>query len=76
MSTNTITAEDRLAKLGFHEVDKGGHFAAWEEPELFIVAGSPDSGLLVMTPVLNMIRDWQITHGFNYAYLKGQRRST
>ena len=19
----------------FHEVDKGGHFAAWEEPELF-----------------------------------------
>ena len=21
--------------LYFHEVDKGGHFAAWEEPELF-----------------------------------------
>jgi pimeloyl-ACP methyl ester carboxylesterase len=20
---------------GFHEVDRGGHFAAWEEPELF-----------------------------------------
>jgi pimeloyl-ACP methyl ester carboxylesterase len=19
----------------FHEVDKGGHFAAWEEPQLF-----------------------------------------
>jgi pimeloyl-ACP methyl ester carboxylesterase len=19
----------------FHEVDKGGHFAAWEEPDLF-----------------------------------------
>jgi len=19
----------------FHEVDKGGHFAAWEQPELF-----------------------------------------
>jgi pimeloyl-ACP methyl ester carboxylesterase len=19
----------------FHEVDRGGHFAAWEEPELF-----------------------------------------
>jgi pimeloyl-ACP methyl ester carboxylesterase len=50
----------------FHEVDKGGHFAAWEEPELFqcrapsrvqvaplIVAGSPDSGLFVMTRVLN-----------------------
>jgi pimeloyl-ACP methyl ester carboxylesterase len=21
--------------IHFHEVDKGGHFAAWEEPELF-----------------------------------------
>jgi pimeloyl-ACP methyl ester carboxylesterase len=21
--------------LYFHEVDKGGHFAAWEEPQLF-----------------------------------------
>ena len=21
--------------IGFHQVDKGGHFAAWEEPELF-----------------------------------------
>jgi pimeloyl-ACP methyl ester carboxylesterase len=21
----------------FHEVDKGGHFAAWEQPELFAV---------------------------------------
>ena len=20
----------------FHEVDKGGHFAAWEHPELFV----------------------------------------
>jgi hypothetical protein len=53
MTTNTTTAEDRLAKLGFHEVDRGGHFAAWEEPELFIVAGCPDSGLLVIRPVLN-----------------------
>jgi pimeloyl-ACP methyl ester carboxylesterase len=21
--------------INFHEVDKGGHFAAWEQPELF-----------------------------------------
>jgi pimeloyl-ACP methyl ester carboxylesterase len=29
-------AEEVYPKLGyFHEVDKGGHFAAWEEPELF-----------------------------------------
>ena len=28
---------DRLKRLVtyFHEVDQGGHFAAWEEPELF-----------------------------------------
>ena len=26
----------RLSQLiYFHEVDKGGHFAAWEQPELF-----------------------------------------
>ncbi len=24
-----------LKIIYFHEVDKGGHFAAWEEPELF-----------------------------------------
>ena len=24
----------------FHKVDKGGHFAAWEEPELFVGAAS------------------------------------
>jgi pimeloyl-ACP methyl ester carboxylesterase len=39
----------------FHEVDKGGHFAAWEEPELFAaeiraafrslrLAGEPEEG--------------------------------
>jgi pimeloyl-ACP methyl ester carboxylesterase len=25
----------RIISFYFHEVDKGGHFAAWEQPELF-----------------------------------------
>jgi hypothetical protein len=33
--------------------------------------GSPDSGLLVMTPVLNLIRDCQITHRFNWGIFEG-----
>ena len=28
----------------FHEVDKGGHFAAWEQPELFSAELRPRSG--------------------------------
>jgi hypothetical protein len=46
----------------FNEVDKGGHFAAWEQPQLdpggvpiaaLIVASSPHPILVVTTPVLN-----------------------
>ena len=55
----------------FNEVDKGGHFAAWEQPELFsaelragvpaaplIVAGSPELGMAVITPVLKPHREY------------------
>ncbi len=49
----------------FNEVDKGGHFAAWEQPQLFAEeiraafrslrqsGDGPELGLLVMAPVLN-----------------------
>lgn len=30
----------------FHEVDKGGHFSAWEQPELFAPNSLPDGRLI------------------------------
>ena len=35
ISTAAIGNEQVRALVYFNEVDKGGHFAAWEEPELF-----------------------------------------
>ena len=34
----------------FHEVDKGGHFAAWEQPELFAVELRAAFGSLRQAP--------------------------
>jgi pimeloyl-ACP methyl ester carboxylesterase len=31
----TWARRDYRNLIYFHEVDKGGHFAAWEQPELF-----------------------------------------
>jgi hypothetical protein len=33
--TDTTTAGSRPAGPDFHELDRGDHFAAWQEPELF-----------------------------------------
>jgi hypothetical protein len=36
----------------FHEVDRGGHFAAWEEPELFSQEARSRSGRFARTEPL------------------------
>jgi hypothetical protein len=50
----------------FHEVDKGGHFAAWKEPELF-------SAELRGRLQLNSVESRPLEHGFDDPHHRSQR---